>query len=358
MKSPLPFARHSRNPTRSDDTRSHLLVEAIEDGVLQVRGEGPRIVLEAGGVNFDLKSESEQRALLDVMAELLTYLPGPLQILVRSRAYEPDEYFETLERWQQSWEAKADLREKRLAEYRAKVRSLVQNKKVKDRRFYVVVPFTQPPVQRLTHRPSRDEVDAQLLQKELQIARILARAGVKTRRLASAEIEELFYYSYDSSMARLQKMRAKSAPVRRVTVRALTDEEVVSLEVRTADVREMVIPAVMQINEDHIMCRNRDQLYLRTLYVQDYPHDVERNWLRDVLNLDFNIDVSLHIRPLDVQQSRRRLDANERELVGTLGAVAGDAPSEREIREAQHRSGSDWYWRVYFLLTSVGRIDT
>jgi len=38
----------------------------------------------AGG-QFDLKSESEQRALLDVMAELRSYLPGPLQILVRSR---------------------------------------------------------------------------------------------------------------------------------------------------------------------------------------------------------------------------------------------------------------------------------
>ena len=263
MRSPLPFATRSRNTPRSDDTRSHLLVEGIEDGVLHVRGEGPRIVLEAGGVNFDLKSESEQRALLDVMAELLSYLPGPLQILVRSRVYEPDEYFETLKRWQSSWEAKADLREKRLAEYRAKVRYLVQNKRVKDRRFYIVVPFTQPAVQRLTHRPSRNEVDAQLLQKDQQIARILARASVKTRRLASAEIEELFYYSYDSSMARLQKMRAKSAPVRRVTVRALTDEEVVSLEVGTVDIREMVIPSVMQINEDHIVCRNRDQLPAR-----------------------------------------------------------------------------------------------
>jgi len=60
------------------------LVEAIEDGVLHVRGEGPRIVLEAGGVNFDLKAESEQRALLDVMAELLSYLPGPLQRLAWS----------------------------------------------------------------------------------------------------------------------------------------------------------------------------------------------------------------------------------------------------------------------------------
>src|SRR5260370_26130919 len=161
----------------------------------------------------------------------------------------------------------------RLAEYRTKLRWLVQEKRIKDRRFYIVVPFTQPAIQKLTHRPSRDEVDAQLLQKDQQIARILARAGVRTRRLASAEIEELFYYSYDSSMARLQKMRAKSAPVRRVTVRSLTDEEVISLEVRSADIREMVIPSVMQISEDHIVCRTRDGLFLRTLYVQAYRHD-------------------------------------------------------------------------------------
>src|SRR5712691_781578 len=161
MRSPLLFGRRSRKPARGDDTRSHLLVEAIEDGVLHVRGEGPRIVLEAGGVNFDLKSESEQRALVDVMAELLSYLPGPLQILVRSRAYEPDEYFETLGRWQRTWEAKADLRMQRLAEYRTKLRCLVQEKRIKDRRFYRVVPFTQPAVQKLTHRASRDEVHAQ-----------------------------------------------------------------------------------------------------------------------------------------------------------------------------------------------------
>ena len=39
MRSPLPFIRHSRNAARSDDTRSHLLVEAIEAeaGLFQMR---------------------------------------------------------------------------------------------------------------------------------------------------------------------------------------------------------------------------------------------------------------------------------------------------------------------------------
>src|SRR5260370_1225521 len=154
MRSPLLFGKRSHNPARGDDSRSHLLVEAIEDGVLHVRGEGPRIVLEAGGVNFDLKAESEQRALLDVMAELLSYLPGPLQILVRSRAYEPDEYFETLHRWQRTWEAKADLRTQRLAEYRTKLRCLVQEKRIKDRRMFISVSVYHPAMPTTASTPS------------------------------------------------------------------------------------------------------------------------------------------------------------------------------------------------------------
>src|SRR5215472_13572947 len=102
---------------RNEDVRSHLLVERIDNGYLYVRGHGPRIVLEASGVNFELKSHMEQLGLLEVMSELLQYLHDPVQILVRSRVYEPDEYFDTLEAWRRSWAAKRELREERLAAY-------------------------------------------------------------------------------------------------------------------------------------------------------------------------------------------------------------------------------------------------
>src|SRR5438105_10471601 len=134
-----------------DDVRSHLLVERIDNGILHVRGHGPRIVLEASGVNFELKSHFEQLGLLEVMAELLQYLHDPIQILVRSRVYEPDEYFETLEGWRRSWAggAKRELRERRLTEYKQKILSIAREKAIKDRRFYVVVPFTRSAVDRL-----------------------------------------------------------------------------------------------------------------------------------------------------------------------------------------------------------------
>ncbi|HYW23562.1 MAG TPA: hypothetical protein VE953_05320, partial [Terriglobales bacterium] len=107
---------------RNDDVRSHLLVERIDNGYLYVRGHGPRIVLEANGVNFELKSHFEQLGLLEVMGELLQYLHDPVQFLVRSRVYEPDEYFQTLEAWRRSWSDKRERREQRLSEYKQKIR--------------------------------------------------------------------------------------------------------------------------------------------------------------------------------------------------------------------------------------------
>src|SRR2546430_11086478 len=133
-------------------------------------------------------------------------------------------------------------------------------------------------------------------------------------------------------MARIQKMRT-TAPVREIRVRPLDSNKVASIERRTEDIRQMIVPATLEVGANHILSQNRESTYLRTLYVHDYPRDVEGNWLKDVLNLDFNLDVSLHIRPLDPQHARRRLDANERELTGTLGAVADDAPTARDLTE-------------------------
>jgi TraG P-loop domain len=336
---------------RTEDVRSHLLVERIDNGFLHVRGHGPRIVLEATGANFDLKSHFEQLGLLEMMGELLQSLHDPVQILVRSRVYEPDEYFETLDGWRRAWSGKRELRERRLAEYREKIRTVARDKRIKDRRFYVVVPFSRAPLDRL-REPSSDEVATQLNAKEKQIARILQRGGIRLRRLASAEIEELFYYAYDPTMARLQKLRASTAPATTIEVMPLRPGDVVSCSVRTADIREMLVPSVLEVGPRHVHCQNRDDTYVRTLYLQDYPREVTPNWLRDVLSLDFNLDVSMHITPLDAHRARTRLDANERELAGTLAAAPDDAPAARDIQERlgdishikeEFRNKSKWF---------------
>lgn len=356
----------SRRLGTSEDVRSHLLVERIENSFLYARGYGPRVVLEATGVNFELKSHFEQLGLLDVMAELLQYLHDPIQILVRSRSYEPDEYFETLEGWRRAWTAKRELREQRLAEYKQKVLELSVQKQIKDRRFYVVLPFTRPPLERL-REPSADEVATQLSAKERQVSRILKRGGIRVRRLSSAEVEELFYYAYDPAMARIQKLRSKSALQTTITVAPLAADDFVRLSVRTSDIREMIVPSVLEVTPDHIHSQNREDLYVRVMYIHDYPREVSPNWLKDVLGLDFNLDVSLHVTPLDPRRARTRLDASERELAGTLAAVGeDDAPTARDLQERlediayakeEFRNKAKWFHVSLYIAPYANTLD-
>jgi conjugal transfer ATP-binding protein TraC len=350
---------------RNEDVRSHLLVERIDNGYLYVRGHGPRIVLEATGVNFELKSHFEQLGLLEVMGELLQYLHDPMQILVRSRVYEPDEYFQTLESWRRSWSGKRELRELRLEEYKQKIRVISRDKQIKDRRFYLVVPFTRAPLDRL-REPSADEISTQLNAKEKQLARILQRGGIRLRRLRSAEIEELFYYAYDPIMARIQKMRTGTAPATTIEVTPLKADDIVSFSTRTDDVREMLVPSVLEVGPLHVHCQNRDDTFVRTLYLQDYPREVTPNWLRDVLSLDYNLDVSMHVTPLDPHRARTRLDANERELAGTLAAVSDDAPTARDIQERledishikeEFRNKAKWFQLALYIAPYAGSED-
>jgi hypothetical protein len=347
---------------RNEDVRSHLLVERIDNGYLHVRGHGPRIVLEANGVNFELKSHFEQLGLLEVMGELLQYLHDPVQILVRSRVYEPDEYFETLEGWRRAWSGKRELRERRLDEYQQKIRLISRDKQIKDRRFYLVIPFTRAPLDRL-REPSSDEISTQLNAKEKQVARILQRGGIKLRRLRSAEIEELFYYAYDPVMARIQKMRTGTAHATTIEVTPLKADDIMSFSTRTDDVREMLVPSVLEVGPLHVHCQNRDDMFVRTLYLQDYPREVTPNWLRDVLSLDYNLDVSMHITPLDPHRARTKLDANERELAGTLAAVSDDAPTARDIQERledishikeEFRNKAKWFQLALYIAPYAG----
>jgi hypothetical protein len=120
----------------------------------------------------------------------------------------------------------------------------------------------------------------------------------------------------------------------------------------------MVVPAMLQVAPDHLHFKNSEDVYLRTIYLQDYPREVTANWLRDVLSLDFNLDVSMHLRPLDPHQARSRIDANERELAGTLAAVADDAPSARDLQERlediayakeEFRNKSKWFQLALYI---------
>src|SRR5450830_1331531 len=116
-----------------------LPLEDIVEGVLCLRGGEYRAVLQAQSVNFALKSEEEQEAVMAGYRSFLNSLSHPLQILVRILPTDVEPY---LAGFRNNHTTKADSEAiRRLAlDHETFVRRLARERTLLERRFYVVVP--------------------------------------------------------------------------------------------------------------------------------------------------------------------------------------------------------------------------
>src|SRR5438045_4119986 len=76
--------------------RQQINIRGVNDGVLMLTKGRFRVVLEVSSINFELKSEDEQDALIDTYESFLNSLPCPLQIIIRIRELDMDNYLADL----------------------------------------------------------------------------------------------------------------------------------------------------------------------------------------------------------------------------------------------------------------------
>ena len=77
-------------------TQRYLQFAEVHDDVLVLKNGGLRAVLEVASVNFNLKSEAEQEALISSYQGFLNVLNFPVQIYIRSRKLDIDSYIASL----------------------------------------------------------------------------------------------------------------------------------------------------------------------------------------------------------------------------------------------------------------------
>src|SRR5712691_12962103 len=118
--------------------RELLPVEAIASDSLRLAGGPLRAVLECPTLAFGIKGEAEQRAVVDGWATLLNSLAHPLQIVIRSRKVDPAAVA-PLPAGDDA--ATAPLRDS----YRRLLDELAGERRILDRRFFVIVPWDAPP---------------------------------------------------------------------------------------------------------------------------------------------------------------------------------------------------------------------
>ena len=175
-----------------------IALEGIRDGVVTLPHRQYRLLLEVSSVNFELKSEEEQDNLIDTYQSFLNALPCPLQLLIRVREVDIDNY---LEGFALRAAAEPEQRYKdQITEYGAFVRSLVSTNRILARRFYVVLSYT-----------GETTSDERLVREQLQlsadiVAKGLSKLGIRARTLDSLEVLDLFYSFYNPELAKLQPL--------------------------------------------------------------------------------------------------------------------------------------------------------
>ena len=186
-----------KSKTKSS-SRQQIAIKGVRDGILLLPNNQYRAVLEVSSLNFELKSEEEQDAIIDTYESFLNSVGSSLQILIRTREIDMDRYLEELnERLHGETEK---VYKQQLKNYDEFIRSLITTNKILTRHFYLIVPYT-----------ATSKTDFELVQEQLNLkldimAKGMTRLGMHTKELSSLEVLDLFYSFYNPVQAKVQPL--------------------------------------------------------------------------------------------------------------------------------------------------------
>lgn len=185
-----------KKSNKKASSRNQIAIKGVQDGILILPGNRYRKILQVSSINFELKSEDEQDALIDTYQNFLNSLACPLQMIVRVREMDMDKYIE-------EFRLKIDNEKEKVYRHQIKnyiefVQGLITKNKILARHFYVIVPFNAK------DRQNFEMVKEQLLLNSDIVTKGLARLGVHTYPLNSLEVLDLFYTFYNPQTAKRQ----------------------------------------------------------------------------------------------------------------------------------------------------------
>lgn len=195
-------------------SRRQIRIKEVKDNILILPGNKYRSIIETSAINFELKSEDEQDAIIDNFQNFLNSLPCSLQILIRVREVDIDRYLEEFSKKESKEEE--SVYKNQIQNYCSFITDLVSGSKILSRRFYVVIPYdVTDHKQSFPFSDEKRKNDFALIKEQLSlnqdiVIKGLEKLGMKTRILDSLEILELFYTFYNSDQIKSQPLKAES----------------------------------------------------------------------------------------------------------------------------------------------------
>ncbi len=179
-------------------SRKQIDIRGVREGVLILRQNRYRVVLKVSSVNFELKSEDEQDALIETYESFLNSLGGKMQILIRTREIDMDKYLDDLAT--SATEEPELIYKQQSHNYQDFIKTLVVSNKILTRNFYVVLSYD-----------SNSSIDFDTAKEQLNlqadiVTKGLARMGMSSSELSSLETLDLFYSFYNPEKAKVQPL--------------------------------------------------------------------------------------------------------------------------------------------------------
>jgi hypothetical protein len=195
----------------SKPTQSFVPVKEVRNGIIMLKDGGYRGILMCSSINFALKSEDEQRAIIGGFQSFLNTLDFSVQIVIHSRKMDIRPYLALLETRMDS--QKTELMQLQLREYIKFIKNFIEGSEIMTKIFYVVVPYSPAPAgdtvkslpifgqkpagQATGLSNSFEEHRIQLEQRLSLVSSSLTGTGLRAVPLGTEEIIELLYRSFN-----------------------------------------------------------------------------------------------------------------------------------------------------------------
>ena len=203
-------------------TQQYLDIAELRENTVIMKDGTLRSIILCSSINFALKSEDEQNALIQGYMEFLNSLEYPLQIVVQSRRLDIEEYINRLKEAEKK--QTNELLQIQIAGYLDFINQLIEIGEIMTKKFFIVVPYNPSGAKAKSFWSRLREAfspGAQIkLKKEkfleykqeldLRVANIqgsLNSMGLESVTLDTQSLIELFYNIYNPKTSQNQKLR-------------------------------------------------------------------------------------------------------------------------------------------------------
>lgn len=202
-------------------TQLFLDISEIKNDTVILKDGTLRAVLMVSSINFALKSEDEQEALVSAYVTFLNYLNFPIQIVIQSRKLDIDAYTKRIEDAERT--LTNELLKRQIANYKAYIHELVELGDIMTKHFYIVIPYSPAegkkggfwdrlgavlsPAKVIRLKQEKfDQYLHELGQRVEHVNMNISSLGLTTIKLDTQSLIELYYNVYNPSVTKSRQL--------------------------------------------------------------------------------------------------------------------------------------------------------